>query len=79
MEIPRSGIVTQSFPLFENASQGRLRQRSKGRIGFDKSMVVRDDGIDLRLLQHDFRNEDAVGVARPPPGQVAAVFVIPTE
>ncbi len=34
---------------------------------------------DLRLLGHDLRDEDRVGIARAPPRQVAAVGVVPGE
>ena len=40
-------------------------------------MIVLDHGSDARLLQHDLRQPDAVGIARAAPGQIAGVRVIP--
>jgi len=46
----------------------------------DKALEIGDDGGDLGLLQHDFRQPDAVGVARALPGQgMAAVVLLPAD
>ena len=45
-----------------------------------KALVVRNHGRDLRLLQHDLREPDAIGVARALPRQaVAAVAPLPDD
>src|SRR3954454_21342250 len=38
-----------------------------------------EDGSHPCLLEHDFRDPDAVGIAGTAPGQVSAVGVIPTQ
>ncbi len=40
-------------------------------------MILRHDARDLRLLQHHLGDEDAVGIARPAPRQVARRAAIP--
>ena len=42
-------------------------------------MIVRDDGGDLRLLEHELGNEDCVRVTGPAPGEIAAVTAIPAD
>src|SRR3990172_11951500 len=42
-------------------------------------LVLRDDPIDLGLLEHDLRDQDLVRVGGLPPGKVAPVARIPAE
>jgi hypothetical protein len=45
-----------------------------------ESLVVRDHRGDLRLLQHDLRKPDSIGIARALPWQiVAAVLALPRD
>jgi len=44
-----------------------------------KTVVVRNDGFHLGLLEHELGDQDAVGVGRAPPGQVASVAAVPTQ
>ena len=48
-----------------------------GRAGFEKAAVVRDDGLDARLLEHDLGQPDAVGVPGPAPRERTGVFPVP--
>src|SRR5262249_27418502 len=41
--------------------------------------VLGQHAVHLRLLQHDLGHEDAVRLARAPPGEVAAVSRVPGE
>ena len=41
--------------------------------------MIRNDGGDLRLLEHELRDEDGVWVARSTPGEVPAMAAIPVE
>src|SRR5690606_15950150 len=43
------------------------------------ALVVRNDGLDARLLEHDLRDPDAVGVRLAAPRQVAAAGVVEGE
>ena len=42
-------------------------------------MIIRDDGGDLRLLEHELGNEDCVRIAGPAPGEIAPMPTIPTQ
>ena len=42
-------------------------------------MVIGNNRIDLRLLEHKLRQQDAIGIVCLPPGQIALVFAIPCQ
>ena len=42
-------------------------------------MIIRDDGGDLRLLEHELGNEDCVRIAGPAPGEIAPMPTIPAQ
>ena len=50
-----------------------------GREGFEKALIERYNRGDLRLLEHDFRNPDGVGVTRPPPRKRARIGAEPLK
>ena len=41
------------------------------------SIIVRNDGSGLGLLEHDFGNQDGVGIVGLAPGQIAFAFMEP--
>jgi hypothetical protein len=72
MQHVRAAVVAQSAPLFEHAldrRRGKARHVGKRR---DEPFEIRDDGRDLRLLQHDLGQPDPIRIARVLPGKVAA-------
>ena len=40
-------------------------------------MIIRNNAGDLGLLEHEFRDENSVGIAGLTPGQIAAVPAVP--
>ena len=59
---------------------GGIRQRAQIGKALEKALVIRDHGSDLRLLQHDLGEPDAVGIARVLPRQVVtAVCALPGD
>ena len=42
-------------------------------------MVIRDDGGDLRLLEHELGNEDCVRFPGSAPGKIAPISTMPAE
>ena len=44
-----------------------------------KLEILRDNARYLRLLQHDFRNEDLIRIVRMPPGKIAPVCFPPRK
>jgi len=77
MKVACPGVIAESLPGVKNIVFCRARQYREGRESSKPVLIIRQHSYDLRLLQHDFRNEDGVGIAGPPPGKVAAMAVIP--
>ncbi len=72
-------VIPQSLPEAEDLLLVRRRESGDGGVSFHKRIIVRDNCRYLRLLEHEFADENRKGVAGPPPGQIAAVFVVPGE
>lgn len=79
VEICGTPVVPQPLPGFANRARSSRRKRLDGRIPRQKGVVVLLDADDLRLLQHELRHRDVVGIAGAAPGQIAAVAVKPAE
>ncbi len=72
MQQMRAPVVAQPAPLLEHALDrrgGEARHVGKRR---DETLVIGNDGRDLRLLQHDLGQPDAIRIARVLPGQIVA-------
>ena len=76
-EISRASVVAEALPrakhlIFRSARQG-------GEIGkrAQPLVIIRDDGGDLRLLEHELGDEDCVRVARAAPREITAVATMP--
>ena len=54
-------------------------QRFDIRKSRHETVIKREHGSDSRLLQHDFRNPNGVGVKRPTPRKIALFRCIPTQ
>lgn len=65
--------------MFENFGFARASKRIKCREARHKSLVVGQDSGDACLLQHDFCKPDAIRIAVPAPGKIAAILAIPCE
>ncbi len=79
MQVHRAAIVPQALPDLENRLVGCLGEGLDGREPREKPLVVRDDRGNLRLLEHDLADPDAVRIGRSPPRQVAAGPAEPRE
>src|SRR6185503_9097493 len=64
-------VVAEPAPEPQHLVLRGTGERGRGRIGFQKPLVVRNDRRDLRLLQHDLGEPDAIRVARSLPRQPA--------
>jgi hypothetical protein len=79
VKVEAAPVVAQSLP---GTNDVRHRRRGEGfgrRPALQPLEVPREDPLDLRLLQHDLRDENRVRISRPSPGQVAAVLCEPGE
>ncbi len=67
--VQRTGatVVAQAGPLREDRVFGGGGERGDVGEPFEESFVVGDHGGHLRLLEHDLRDPDRVGVACAPP------------
>ena len=78
MQIARPAVITQTAPQAQHLIQMGSRQRVDIGKSRQKTLVIAQHGDHLGLLQHDFRQPDAVGVARVLPRQImAAVQPLP--
>ena len=79
LEISRASVVTEALPcqkhlVFRCARQG-------GEIGKppEPLAIIRDDGGDLGLLEHDLGDEDCVRILCATPGELPAVAREPAK
>ena len=81
VELPRSaGSSRGRTRAASTSSVGAAASAADGREARQEAREVGDRGLDPGLLQHHLRDPDrAQGSRRPPPGQVAAVRVVPGE
>ena len=77
MKISRSRIITEAFPGAQNLRFSRGGKRADGGKPAQPSIIVRNDGSDLGLLEHDFGNENGVRIAGLAPGEIAFALVEP--
>ena len=66
MEAQRPPVVAEALPLPDRVRRRGGGERRDCRPPLEPGEVARDDAVDLRLLEHDLRDEDRVRVARPP-------------
>ncbi len=62
MEVPCPGVVTEAFPCTQDIRFGGCCERFEGWESLDPPLKVGNDGDDLRLLEHELRDEGLVGV-----------------
>ena len=77
VQVARAAVVAEAGPQREYVVIGSGGEAFDiGKAG-EEARVILQDGGDLRLLQHDFREPDAVGVVALPGQVVAAVAGLP--
>src|SRR5438105_1077375 len=79
MKPPRPDVVAKRPPCFSDIVFGRGSERFERGILAEPLVILRQDAIDLRLLQHHLRHEDVIRVARAAPREVPAVAAIPSK
>jgi len=77
VKISRSRIITEAFPGAQNLRFSRGGKRADGGKPVQPPIIVRDDGSRLGLLEHDFGNQDGVGIVGLAPGEIAFALVEP--
>ena len=61
MQIARARVVAEPAPQRQHFIRAAPRRAPGYRENAEETLVIRDDRRDLRLLQHDFRQPDAIG------------------
>ena len=80
LQVARARVIAQAAPQPQHLVLRRAGERGDIGEALEKALVIGNHRGDLGLLQHDFRDPDAIGVARALPGQVvAAVAPMPGE
>ncbi|MPN46410.1 hypothetical protein SDC9_193996 [bioreactor metagenome] len=74
MQIARAAVVAQAAPQRQHGILRCSRQAGHIRKSVQEALVVAQHGADLGLLQHDFRQPDAVRVTGLLPGQMIAAM-----
>jgi hypothetical protein len=79
VEGSRPRVVPEPGPVRQNLVERGRRERRRRRESRQPPLPVGQHGLEPRLLRHHLADPDGVGVARPPPGQVARVAAIVGE
>ena len=79
MEVAPTLVISKSGPGRENLVFLFVSQRFNAWVGFQEFLEVRDDGLDLCLLEHDFGNPHSIGIRILSPGQLAPILSIPLQ
>ncbi len=72
VQVGRAPVVPESLPGLANLSGARPGEIVQGGEPREEAGEVLSDPSHLGLLQHHFRNENAIGVAGSAPGELAA-------
>jgi hypothetical protein len=76
---PGSAIIAETAPGSQYGVFRSCGERLNIRETLKEDSVVVNDGGYARLLQHDFAEPDAIGIASLAPGKFAAMPVVPAE
>jgi hypothetical protein len=79
LEVPDAAVIAQAGPELEQEGEGCLRQVGDGGQASDPAFVIGNGGIDLGLLEHDFRDPNGVGITGAAPGQGAGMAGKPSQ
>src|SRR5712692_12048860 len=79
MEIPGAGIISEPIPGLAHSLRPGPRERLQVGKPPEKPWIVLRHAGDLRLLQHHFRDEHPVRIARLAPGEIARGAGVPGE
>ena len=83
VQVAGAGVIAEAGPDAQHILEFRRGKRAHIGPAFEESRVVRRDGPDGRLLQHDLGQPDVIRVRalarRRAPRQLAAMAVVPGE
>ncbi len=79
MKVACPRVITKALPSMENIGFSRAGEGPNGGETAEPSIIVRDHGGGLSLLEHYFGDQDGVGVVGAAPGEIAFVAAIPAK
>jgi len=79
VQVHHPPVAAQVAPGADRVRERRLGEGLHRREALQEALVERDRARHLDLLQHHLGDQDAPGVARAPPRQVAPVLVEPRD
>src|SRR5262245_8596212 len=79
VEANRTDVVAEWVPEAPYGVDGRCGEALDGRVVAQELAILRHDPVDLRLLEHDLRDEHAVRLERGALGLVAVVLGVLRE
>ena len=79
VKIASPSVITQALPGVEDVAFRSARQRGEIGKASEPFIIVRKHRGYLGLLEHEFGDQDRIGIASSPPREVAPVLAIPIE
>ncbi len=79
VEISRARVIAEALPRVEDVVFRGRRECSEIGEAAEPLTIIRENGGDLGLLEHELGYENRVRVAGASPGKIAAVFAEPTR
>jgi hypothetical protein len=79
MQVAGSRIIPEALPRVEDVTFRRPGEGGEIRETAKPLIIIRDNGGNLSLLEHELGDEDGVGVAGLAPGKETAVCMVPTR
>lgn len=79
MQVASSRVIAEALPRVEDVSFRSPCQGGEIWEAAEPLIIIRDNGGNLSLLEHELGDEDGIGIASLAPGEETTVCMIPTR
>ena len=79
MQVASSRVIAEALPRVEDVTFRSPRQGGEIWEAAEPLIIIRDNGGNLSLLEHELGDEDGVGIASLAPGESTAMAAIPAK
>ena len=79
MQVASSRVIAEALPRVEDVTFRSPGQGGEIREAAEPLIIIRDNGGNLSLLEHELGDEDGVGVPSLAPGEETTICMIPTR
>ena len=79
VKISSAVVITKPLPSVQHFGLQCAREGGKIRESLQPFFIIRQDRADLGLLKHELGDENRIWIAGSAPGEIAAVFAVPSE